>query len=130
MVDAVQIIAELQRRYALDWEGQAPVEEDIAAWTGESVEEEVTLYNNLGAELARGYDEKRYSFAFCDTVVNQLYALMISKQHADPPPPWPKLFFRVYEAFDAGEMHRRADKSDDPISELTNPEIAEIVREL
>ncbi len=46
------------------------------------------------------------------------------------PPPWPKLFFRVYEAFDAGEMHRRADKSDDPISELTNPEIAEIVREL
>lgn len=128
MLDTVEVIFELQRRYALDWEGQAPVEEDLASWAGGSLV--TTLYDSLAAELARGYLEGRYSFGFCDAVVNQLYALMISRQLQDSPPPWPKLFFRVYEAFDAGECHRRADKSDDPIAELTDPGIVEIVRDL
>ena len=55
---------------------------------------------------------------------------MIKKQLSEPPPPWPKLFWRVYEAFDAGELHRKPDKSDDPVSEFTDPEIADIVRDL
>jgi hypothetical protein len=130
MVLAVEVITELQRRYALDWVQQAPDQEDVAGWTEGSVEAELTFYDGVAAELARGYFERRYSFDFCDAVVNQLYALMISKQHLDPSPPWPKLFWRVYEAFDAGEWHRLANKSDDPIAEFTDPEIAEIVREL
>jgi hypothetical protein len=130
MVPTGEVIFELQRRYALDWGHQAPDQEDIAGWTEGSVEAESTFYDSVAAELARGYYERRYSFDFCDAVVNQLYALMISKQHLDPPPPWPNLFWRVYEAFDAGECHRLADMSDDPIAELTDPEIAEIVRAL
>jgi hypothetical protein len=130
MVHAIEVITELQRRYALDWNQQAPDQEDIAGWTDGSLEAESTFYDSVAAELARGYFERRYSFDFCDAVVNQFYALMISKQHLDPPPPWPKLFWRVFEAFDAGECHRLADKSDDPIAEFTDSEIAEIVREL
>jgi hypothetical protein len=130
MVDAVELIADIQRRYASDWDGQAPVQDDITRWTGGLEEAEAALYDGFGAELARGYYERRYSFDFCDAVVNQLYGLMISKQLQEPPPPWPKLFMRVYEAFDAGEMHRCADKSDDPIAELTDPAIADIIGDL
>ena len=129
MVDAVEVIAELQRRYAVDWDGQAPVAQDMAGWSGGSVHAEMALYDALAAELARGYSEKRYSFDFCDTVVNQLYAVMISKQLHEPAPPWPKLFSRVFEAFDAGEFHRSADKSDNPVADFTDPDIAEIIRD-
>ena len=48
---------------------------------------------------------------FCDRVVNDLHGTMISKQLNEPPPPWPKLFWRVYEAFDAGEFHRSPTKA-------------------
>jgi hypothetical protein len=128
MFDVSQIIMELQRRYVLDWDGQAPVQEDIDTWAGSSLQTEAALYDSIGAELARGYFERRYSYDFCDAIVNQLYALMIEKQLLEPAPPWPRLFFRVYEAFDAGEYHSTAAKSDDPIAELTDPEIAKIVR--
>ena len=130
MVDPVEVIAELQRRYASDWDGQAPIHEDIAGWTEGSVEAEVNLYDALAAELARGYFDRRYSFAFCDAVVNQLWTLLIDEDPQEAPSPWPNLFSRVYEACDAGECHRRADKTDDPVAELTEPAIAEIVREL
>ncbi len=130
MTDAIEIIFELQRRYAFDWEAQAPVQVDIARWAGGSDEAEATLYDAIAAELARGYHVKRYSFEFCDAVVNQLYALMIAKQLREPPPAWPKLFSRVYEAFDAGEWANPQLPPYDPIKTYTDPEIAEIVREL
>ena len=85
MVEPAEILAELQRRYALDWEGQAPIREDIEAWAGGSLEAEMALYDNVAAELARGYFEKRYSFYFCDAVVNQLYCLMLEKTDARAP---------------------------------------------
>lgn len=95
-----------------------------------SADDEEKLYDSIAAELARGYHERRYSFDFCDRVVNDLYGQMITKHLNEPPPPWPKLFSRVYEAFDAGEFHRRPDKSDDPVAEFTDPEISNIVRDL
>jgi len=130
MVDPIEVISEIQRRYANDWDGQAPVQQNIDAWAGVSVEAESRLYDGLAAELARGYFEKRYSFEFCDAVMNQLYALMIDKQLQEPPPPWPKLFWRVYEAFDAGEFVNPTIPAHDPIKTYTDPEIAQIVREL
>lgn len=42
----------------------------------------------------------------------------------------PDLFWQVFSAFDAGEFHRREDKSDDPVAEHTEPAIADIVRSL
>lgn len=130
MIGAIDVIVDLQRRYAADWDGQAPIREDIIAWTRGSEEAEAVLYDDLGAELARGYHAKRYSFDFCDAVVNQLSALLIEKQMLEPPPPWPKLFWRVYEAFDAGEFANPSKPTYDPIKTETDPAIAEIVREL
>ena len=34
--------------------------------------------------------------------------------------------FEIYEAFDAGEYHRKHDKTDDPVAEFTDPAIAKL----
>lgn len=39
----------------------------------------------------------------------------------------PEPFFEIYEAFDAGEFHRKPDKTDDPVAEFTDPLLADIV---
>jgi hypothetical protein len=128
MTDPSDVLFDLLSRHAKD--GCRISEADISRWTNGLVEEEEVLYDGLAALLARGYHERRYSFEFCDAVVNELYGPMISKQCETPPPAWPKLFWRVFEAFDAGEFHRQPDKSDDPVAEFTDPEIANIVRDL
>lgn len=61
--------------------------------------------------------------------MNELHGCMIAEQYADPPPKWPTLFWRVFEAFEAGEFPLRTDTRN-PVAELTDPEIAEIVRDL
>ncbi|MBH0112255.1 hypothetical protein I5E68_04710 [Novosphingobium sp. YJ-S2-02] len=124
----IACIAELEQRHLKGWE---PVSEaDICRWTNGAEGGVELLYDSIGAELARGYHERRYSFEFCDEVVNDLNALLIDMQFSAPPHPWPKLFLRVYEAFDAGEYHRKPDRSDDPVSEFTDPYITKIVRSL
>ncbi|QQV76565.1 hypothetical protein H5J25_14070 [Sphingomonas aliaeris] len=128
MLRPADIIAELERGYCED--GRSPSQADIHRWTAGARDDETQLYDDIGAELARGYHERRYSFDFCDRVVNDLYGTMIEKQFNDPQPSWPKLFWSVYEAFDAGEFHRKPDKSDDPVAEFTDPEIADIVQSL
>ncbi len=128
MFRPTDILAELERRLSED--GRSTSEADIRRWTAGWSDSERQLYDDIGAELARGYHGRRYSFEFCDWVVNDLYGTIIKRQLTEPPPPWPKLFWRVYEAFDAGEFHRTPDKSDNPIAEFTDPEIADIVSNL
>jgi hypothetical protein len=125
MADPSDALFELIRRYAEDEFHISDA--DISRWTGGLVEHEEFFYDSLAALLARGYHERQYSFEFCDAVVNNLYGLMIGTQLQTPPPAWPNLFWRVFEAFDAGEFHRKPDKSDDPIAGFTDPEIANIV---
>jgi hypothetical protein len=120
----VEIVAELERQYVAN--ELVPISDVIARWRGRSGEAELSLYDAIAAELARGYHEKRYSFSFCDSVINRLFAVLVSREQSS----WPKLFKRVYDAFDAGEFHRRADKTDDPIAEYTDLEIAALVRHL
>jgi hypothetical protein len=127
VINASEIVIELQRRYVAENDGLVS-DADISRWTQSATD--TVLYDALAAELAKGYHHRRFSFGFCDTVVNALYGCMIAKQLDHPAPSWPKLFWRVYEAFDAGEWHRSPDKSDDPIAEFTDPEIAEVVRDL
>ena len=128
MMSPIDILVELQRRYSEEpW---AITQDDIDRWTAGLEEDEEALYDSIAAALASGYHERRYSFEFCDRVVNDLYGPFITKQQREPPPPWPKLFWSVYEAFDAGEFHRMPDMSANPIAEFTDPAIAEIVRDL
>jgi hypothetical protein len=61
--------------------------------------------------------------------VNDLWGVLIQR-HVDKVDRWPDLLYEVYDAFDAGEYHRRPDRSDDPIAEFTNTSIATIVARL
>ncbi|WP_423141686.1 hypothetical protein ACOYW6_12785 [Parablastomonas sp. CN1-191] len=128
MTDPSDILFELLGRYA---KNECNISEaDISRWTEGSVDAEEGVFDGIAALLARGYHERRYSFEFCDEVVNELYEPMISRQFLASSPPWPELYWSVFEAFDAGEFHRQPDKSDDPIAEFTVPAIADIVRGL
>jgi hypothetical protein len=69
--------------------------------------------------LARCFAAGELSFDFCDAVVNDLYGVCVHKRLMN----FPIEFWQVYEAFDAGEFHRSADQSDDPIAEHTIPMI-------
>ncbi|WP_375271306.1 hypothetical protein [Sphingomonas sp.] len=126
MFRVADILAEIEHGYTEH--NRSPSDGDILRWAAGSCENEQRLYDEIGAELARGYHVRRYSFEFCDRVVNDLYGSMIIKQVNKPSRVWPELFWRVYLAFDAGEHHSKPHA--DPVSEFTDPEIADIVRGL
>ena len=130
MISAKDAVADLHQRFQRNAPDGSPNQIDLDRWTGGSVDAELDFYNAMAAELARGYAEKRYSFTFCDTVVNGCFGALTAGQFRTPQPPWPMLFQRVYEAFEEGECHRRTDKSDDPEAERTAPMIAAIIAEL
>jgi len=64
--------------------------------------------------------------------VNDLWNLLIERTIVDPTNAWPETFYRVYDAFDAGEYSLRSDgsHSNDPVSEFTDPAIAGIIATL
>jgi hypothetical protein len=128
MISAKDAVAELLSRF--DAGDLRLTEGDVASWTNGAVVAEERIYDEVAAELARGYAERRYAFEFCDRAMNALYAVVVAGQMRTPQPPWPTLFGRVYEAFDAGEYHRHEDKSDDPVAEHTDKMIATIVSQL
>jgi hypothetical protein len=100
-------------------------EPDVELWAESFGGDRRQVYDALARYLAIAFHERKLPFAFCDAVMNDLEAVI---SNADD---WrPDLFWSVYLAFDAGEYHRRADKSDDPVAEHTEPAIAEIVRGL
>jgi hypothetical protein len=124
MPAAIELICALHRRFAENPAKGWPGGEAVAGATGADAEGP-SFYNEAGAELARGYSEGRYCFEFCDRLVNTLFQIWVTRQS-----PRPELFLRVYEAFDAGEYHRRTDKTDDPVADHTDPAIRNIVSSL
>lgn len=97
----------------------------------ENGDEEAKLYNDIAAEIARGYREGRFTFEFCDYVVNALtgsYIVWVGNKRLEIP--HPDLLFRVYDAFDAGESANPALPPHDPVKRYTDPMIAEIVADL
>src|SRR5690242_9837119 len=130
MIIAKDAVAELLSRFEDNAQNLLLTQDDVARWTDGAVVAEERLYDDMAAELARGYAERRYSFEFCDGAVNALYGVVIEGQLRTPQPPWPPLFNRVFEAFDAGEYHRHDDKTDDPVAEHTDRMIATILSEL
>jgi hypothetical protein len=130
MISAKDAVVDLHRRFERSSRAGPLNHNYVAMWTEECGDAGHDFYNGVAAELARGYAEKRYSFTFCDVVVNGCFRALTARQMREPQPPWPMLFQRVYEALDAGEYHRRPDKSDDPEAEHTAPIIAAILNEL
>jgi hypothetical protein len=128
MIDAPAILREIEVAFART--GCLVSEEDLQRWHAYTPQRQTELFDALGAQVAREYHSQRLSFEFCDTLVNHLYGIMIFQQGSRDAPPWPKLFWRVYEAFDAGEWSLPSNPSFDPIATYTDPDIADIVREL
>lgn len=86
--------------------------------------------DQIGAAVAVKYHAGLATFEFCDSLVNDLYSELISRIGAPNQIPWPNLFDEVYLAFDAGEFHRSADKTDNPVADYTDPLVAKIVAKL
>ena len=119
-MDAEAIIEELRTR-AAPGEQTRVDEEDLLRWS--SGNPTLAFQDALALAVARAYHAGRLSYTICDEVMNDLYWIVISGRPMRLPP----LLYEVFEAFDAGEFHRRRDKTDDPVAEHTDPWIAEIV---
>jgi hypothetical protein len=130
----VDFLEELHARFVRDFSEAAgwetpPTASDFHRLLGDgSMATQSAKFNELGARVARGYHEGRYSFWFCDWVVNLAYGEVMERVGSDAFE-YPLLFDQVYQAFDDGEWDHH-DKPADPISNYTNPQIETIVRQL
>ena len=130
-MDIDVLVPELRRRYPFLDDDSLRVrlggigEADVALWAAECGGDRLRVYDEFARYVAVGFHNRRLSFAFCDAVVNDLFAVMITADDLAS-----DLFWAVFEAFDAGEFHRSDDRSDDPVAEHTEPAIAAIVANL
>jgi hypothetical protein len=125
------LVPELWGRYPFLEDESRPVrlgrirEPDIELWAAEYGGDREPVYDAFARYLALAFHQRELPFAFCDAVLNDLHTVITMADDVRP-----DLFWRVYLAFDAGEYHRNADKSDNPVAEYTEPAIADIVRSL
>ena len=118
----------LRSKYADDGEpasnDDVPVDfEMIDDWAWRCGIAPSVFLDEIALRLARAFDAREFSFELCDAVVNDLFGVCFHDRLAE----FPRKFWEVYEAFDAGEFHREADESDDPVNEHTRPMIEEIL---
>lgn len=78
--------------------------------------------HDLALAIARAYQDNVVSYEAADDILNDLWSMFLDRL----PEIWTP-FYDIYCAFDAGEWHRRADATDDPVAEFTDPMIAEIL---
>ena len=96
--------------------------EEILAWAGAI--DNWAFYNTVALDIARGYYRGELSYTFCDGLMNDLWFTVTVGLKNGEMVPYP--FFEIFEAFDAGEFHRKADRSDDPVADFTDPAISDI----
>ena len=98
--------------------------DDVVEWAGAL--DNWLFYNTTALQIARLYSRRELTYSFCGGLMNDLWSAVqagFSAGNNQVPQP----FFEIYEAFDAGEFHRKDDRSDDPVADFTNPLIAELV---
>ncbi|MDR6667960.1 hypothetical protein [Rhizobium sp. 1399] len=101
--------------------------DEVARWAGAL--DNWAFYNVTALEIAIGYYRGELDYTFCDGAMNDLWGAVqagFGPGNIQVPEP----FFEIYLAFDAGEYHRKPDKSDNPVADFTNPLIAELVTRL
>lgn len=98
--------------------------DDIEKWAGERGLNLPDFLDVIGIEIAKRYHFGERSFEFSDSLVNDLWGLLIDRVAHNNDIRWPDDFYEVYEAFDAGEFHRLPDRSDNPQADFTKPLIA------
>lgn len=114
------------RRYEESPDGFHIPQECIGRCAGPLGQVQPEKFDALAFTLARGYHEEQLTFAFCDTVVNILVGNVFSDAVAQRDT-WPRLFWDVFLAFDAGEFHRSGEEHVDPAEKYTRPLITAII---
>lgn len=97
---------------------------EIVQWAGTL--DNWSFYNSTALQIARMYNRGELTYEFCDNAMNDLWSAVLAAL-SPKSDQLPEPFFEIYEAFDAGEYHRRADRSDDPIADFTDPLIAALL---
>lgn len=103
-------------------------ENDVFHWATQRGQTVSNFLDSFGFELASRFHRRQLSYAFCDEVVNELWVILMGWIGRHLSAPWPVTFSEVYDAFDAGEYHRKEDRTDDPVGDFTKPMIAQIVQ--
>lgn len=101
--------------------------DDLLDWSIGRGETIVSFLDRFGGEIAKAYHAGELSFAICDGIMNDLWGLLLRQTVDGSAGSWPEIFYRVYDAFDAGECHRQTDGSEDPVANFTDPAIGKIV---
>lgn len=96
---------------------------DILQWAGAI--DNWNFYNSVALEIAKSYHRGQLDYSFCDGIANDLWE-GVKKGFGPGQNELPEPFYEIFLAFDAGEYHRKHDKSDDPVADHTDPWIAEL----
>lgn len=103
---------------------------DVDLWAKNLGLSASAFLDRIGGVTASKYHAGQATFEFCDSLINDLWNVLIERVGKANEIYSPELFYEVYDAFDAGEYHRSADMSDNPIADFTDPLIAQIVGKL
>ncbi|MEG8040963.1 hypothetical protein QP166_17060 [Sphingomonas sp. LR60] len=95
-----------------------------------AIEDTAAFLDRFAERLARAYHAGELTYTVCDRIVCDLHGLLQGLWMDGVSHAWPSLFQQVYDAFEAGARHARADGSDDPVRTCTDPAIAAIVAAL
>ena len=80
--------------------------------------------DRFAREIAHGYAEKRFTFAFCDMAMDHLFRCLTAEYH-EPPSDYA---YSIFSAFDEGEYHHTPDPLNASAEDLyTRPLIAKIL---
>ena len=121
------IVEELEAR--VDQDGWTYLDDrDVDRWAARGELKQTALMNEFGLHLAREFEAERLSFAFCDSAVNWVWGVLVTRAGTQPEVPWPNTFHEVYEAFDAGVFRHTGDPAEvDPVQKYTRPAIREVL---
>ncbi len=116
-------LAEMASGFSID-PARRVRENDVLRYAGSMSNHE--FYNKISLKIATKYLEGSLSYDIGDAIMNDLFGITIKFDVENTASP----FFEVYLAFDAGEFHRRADRSDNPEADYTRPMLEELIARL
>jgi hypothetical protein len=128
------VLAELRKMYERDYDGHRLTKADVLRWSSLMGIPVGVLCDRISAYLVRGFHQRTLSFEFCDAIVNRLCGIVLSEDLYgvvfNEEGEFAPLFWKTYQAFDAGEFFRPDKPDEDPIEAYTRPLVAQIIAEL
>lgn len=128
-MDAEQIINELEKNFSARRRCGLPTPIDfpfsiIKEWASVSELTASDLLDDLAKCVAIKYYIKEISYESSDWIMNNLFNAVVSSESST----FTELFVEIYNAFDAGEYYRDADRNEQPDEFYTRPAVAAIIQ--